>query len=147
MQLAERVPSQVDAVAEVPPRSARASLTAPVRWVFLTIGESTGVRVGNRVFITREGDAWRDNRLSRRVSYGETVENAGEPREYPPEVLAEGTVVDVRKARAPCSSRARSRTSRSETAPSCAPGLSRKAPRGAAPLPGAEGSGRCSRRE
>ncbi|MEO0325910.1 MAG: LysM domain-containing protein [Myxococcota bacterium] len=97
LELGTRVPSRVDAVTEVAATLRPRELNGSGQVVFLNIGESTGVQTGNRVFITREGDAWRDNRLSRRVSYGESVENAGEPREYPPEVLAEGTVVDVRE--------------------------------------------------
>ena len=97
LELVERVPSTVDAVAEVAATLRPRQLNGSGQVVFLTIGESTGVRAGNRVFITREGDAWRDNRLSRRLSYGETVEDSREPRDYPTEVLAEGTVVDVRE--------------------------------------------------
>lgn len=66
---------------------------------FINFGTEEGAQRGNRVFVIREGDDWRlsqDVASDRDEFYGATVENAPEPREYPPEVAAEGILVDVR---------------------------------------------------
>ncbi|MEM9073462.1 MAG: LysM peptidoglycan-binding domain-containing protein, partial [Myxococcota bacterium] len=74
-------------------------LIADQQVVFLNVGEEDGVEVGNRFFVIREGDEWRQNVLSSRLDYGQVYDDAPEPDEdeYPPEVIAEGRVVDVRE--------------------------------------------------
>ena len=66
--------------------------------IFVNVGEEQGVKVGNRFFIVRAGDEWRQNLQSRSLEYGQVVEDPPEPdeEEYPPEVIAEGRVVNVR---------------------------------------------------
>lgn len=69
--------------------------------VFVNVGRNENVLVGNRFFVVRTGDEWRDS-LTNRIDYGQQVDGAPTPDadEYPPEVIAEGRVVDVREATA-----------------------------------------------
>ncbi len=65
--------------------------------IFIDAGSTQGVELGNRFFVVREGDEWRDNRAEVRADYGAIVTDAPEPEEYLREVVAEGRVVDVRE--------------------------------------------------
>ena len=63
--------------------------------VFVDAGEHEGVRLGNRFFVLRNGDAWRQSlTASERTSGARTT--AHEPDEYPDQIVAEGRVVTVR---------------------------------------------------
>jgi hypothetical protein len=66
--------------------------------VFIDAGREQHVQVGNRFFVVRRGDDWRDS-LTGGQDYGQQVDSP-EPDDdlYPPEVVAEGRVVDVREA-------------------------------------------------
>jgi len=66
--------------------------------VFINVGEEQGVQLGNRFFIVRRGDEWRDSLHSDGLMYGQTIEGAPEAEDdaYPTEVIAEGRVVSVR---------------------------------------------------
>jgi hypothetical protein len=66
--------------------------------VFIDAGREQQVQVGNRFFVVRRGDDWR-NSLTGGQDYGQQVDSP-EPDDdlYPPEVVAEGRVVDVREA-------------------------------------------------
>ncbi|NOY90863.1 MAG: LysM peptidoglycan-binding domain-containing protein [Deltaproteobacteria bacterium] len=72
-------------------------LNAEQQIVFVDLGSDQGVRAGNRLFVVREGDQWREN-LTSGLEYGQTVAGAGreDAEEYPPEIIAEGRAVDVR---------------------------------------------------
>lgn len=100
LEMVEPVPSTVDVEGAVVATLRPRELNGSGQVVFLDVGEEQGLRAGNRVFVLREGDTWRESRLSRRLSYGESVDVPREPDEYPPEVIAEGTVVDVRSGSA-----------------------------------------------
>lgn len=95
----------------VPPRENAQELTAEVaatlrpltlsadsQLVFVNVGSESGVEVGNRFFVVRSGDEWRDGLQGGGITYGETIEGAREPgdEDYLPEVVAEGRVVNVR---------------------------------------------------
>ena len=73
-------------------------MSADNQLIFVNVGEEQGVLVGNRFFVVRVGDEWRQNLLSEGIDYGQLVPEAPEPDEedYPAEVVAEGRVVDVR---------------------------------------------------
>lgn len=66
--------------------------------VFVNVGRNESVQVGNRFFVVRVGDEWRES-LTNRLDYGQQVRRAPQAAadEYPPEVIAEGRVVDVRE--------------------------------------------------
>ena len=64
--------------------------------VFVNVGGEDGVRVGNRFFIVREGDTWRDNLPQGERAAGATLPGEGELDQYPEEIVAEGRVVNVR---------------------------------------------------
>jgi hypothetical protein len=84
-----------EVVANLEPRR----LSANAQIVFVNKGSEDGVQVGNRFFMVRQGDEWRDaEEVPSAEGYGETVPDAPEPEEdeYLPEVVAEGRVVNVR---------------------------------------------------
>jgi hypothetical protein len=64
--------------------------------IFVNAGEEQGVRQGNRFFIVREGDTWQQGLGDLSIDPGSTVEQPDQPEEYPPEVIAEARVIDVR---------------------------------------------------
>lgn len=64
--------------------------------VFLDVGSTKGVQVGNRLFVLRQGDSWREELDSSALEPGVTVEQTSPPAEYPEEVVAEVRVVGVR---------------------------------------------------
>lgn len=64
--------------------------------VFVPVGREEGVAVGNRFFIVRSGDVWRDSLSAPPATAGATIEAPAEPEAYPAEIIAEGRVVDVR---------------------------------------------------
>jgi hypothetical protein len=64
--------------------------------VFVNVGQEQGVRQGNRFFIVREGDEWRRSLSGNEEQAGAVEPDRGEPDEYPPEIVAEGRVVNVR---------------------------------------------------
>ncbi len=70
-------------------------LVASQQVVFLDVGEQDGVKVGNRFFLMRAGDAWRESNVYR-GDLGEAEPDAPEPEQYPEEIIAEGRVVNVR---------------------------------------------------
>lgn len=102
------VPPSFDMVSPVPnDRDLEGAVVATVRprqlssdqqVIFVNLGEEQGVRLGNRIFIVREGDRWRQNLEAPTFEYGEVVDRGAtpEPEEYPPEIIAEGRVVNVR---------------------------------------------------
>jgi len=64
--------------------------------VFVNVGEEQGVRAGNRLFVIRAGDEWRESLDASEQAFGATVPGSDEPDEYPEEIVAEGRVVNVR---------------------------------------------------
>ena len=72
-------------------------LSADQQIVFVDVGSEQGIQAGNRLFVVREGDQWRQN-LTSGLEYGATHPDEGErdATDFPPEILAEGRAVDVR---------------------------------------------------
>lgn len=64
--------------------------------VFVPVGEEDGLRVGNRFFIMRDGDAFRRSLEMDEHRMGAATSLPEEPEEWPPEVIAEGRVVSLR---------------------------------------------------
>ena len=64
--------------------------------VFLDVGAEQGVQVGNRLFVTRQGDVWRDEIDGSALEPGRTVEQHREASQLPDEVVAEVRIVHVR---------------------------------------------------
>ena len=85
---------QAEVVATLRPRS----LSADYQIVFLDAGREQGVQLGNRFFVVRAGDEWRESLSQRPTNYGTLEQDVPDPDEedLPPEVIAEGRVVDVR---------------------------------------------------
>lgn len=66
--------------------------------VFLNVGEEEGVEAGNRFFVIRRGDEWRDSLRTSPTNMGSIVPGPRyRPEEYPDEVVAELRVIKVRK--------------------------------------------------
>ena len=66
--------------------------------VFLNVGEGTGVEPGNRFFVVRRGDEWRDSISTSPTNMGSIVPGPRyQPTDYPDEVVAEMRIVKVRK--------------------------------------------------
>ncbi|MCS6798748.1 MAG: LysM peptidoglycan-binding domain-containing protein [Myxococcota bacterium] len=66
--------------------------------VFVNLGSNHGVRPGNRMFVVRRGDPWRQSLESDEERFGATVPTQEQPpqEDYPEEVIAEARVVSVR---------------------------------------------------
>ena len=66
---------------------------------FVDKGSEDGVQVGNRFFIVRSGDSWRDEQVLDRMELGESIPDRERPDEesYPDEVVGEARVVAVRE--------------------------------------------------
>lgn len=65
--------------------------------MFMDIGANKGVELGNRAFVMRNGDVWRDTLVGRPEYSGAYEPDAEFAKTYPDEVVAEGRVVDVQK--------------------------------------------------
>jgi len=83
--------------------------------VFINKGESSGLRTGNRLFVVRRGDAWRQTMLTADMSLRISADDErpmppmeqtpGSKRDdanYPDELIAELRAVDVKKDSAAC---------------------------------------------
>jgi hypothetical protein len=67
--------------------------------VFVPVGETSGLVLGNRFYIVRAGDEWRRTVTAIGAStdsMGTTERSPDEPEEWPDEVIAEGRVVSLR---------------------------------------------------
>ncbi len=64
--------------------------------IFLDVGSEQGVREGNRLFVVRQGDTWREDIGSGALEPGSTAEVRRTPGEYPEEIVAEVRIVHVR---------------------------------------------------
>ncbi len=64
--------------------------------VFVSVGREEGVALGNRFFVVRAGDVWRESLPAEPANAGATEEAPPRPSEYPSEIVAEGRVVHVR---------------------------------------------------
>lgn len=64
--------------------------------IFVNAGAEQGIQRGNRFFILRQGDLWRDSLPGSERAAGATLPGAPEGGEYPFEIIAEGRVVNVR---------------------------------------------------
>lgn len=104
------MPRQFDLV---PPQPASRDLTASVvatlrprellgeqQIVFVSVGQEQGVRLGNRFFVIRAGDTWREGLPAAPANAGATEEAPPQPEELPAEIVAEGRVVHVRPSSA-----------------------------------------------
>jgi len=63
--------------------------------IFVNAGEEQGLELGNRFFIVRSGDEWREG-LSTSEREAGASDVTDEPVEYPDEIVAEARVVNVR---------------------------------------------------
>ena len=63
--------------------------------IFVSAGEEQGVRRGNRFFILRAQDEWRESLSTTERTAGART-TSDEPGEYPDEIIAEGRVVTLR---------------------------------------------------
>jgi hypothetical protein len=63
--------------------------------VFVNVGGEQGLELGNRFFIVRSGDEWRDN-LSTSERRAGASDVSDKPTDYPDEIVAEARVVNVR---------------------------------------------------
>lgn len=83
--------------------------------VFISKGESSGLRAGNRLFVVRRGDAWRQTMLTADMSLRispdderpmppmeQTPGSKRDDASYPDELVAELRAVDVKKDSAAC---------------------------------------------
>lgn len=64
--------------------------------VFVPVGEEDGVRIGNRFFLTRRGDSFRETLEMDEHRMGSATPLPAELEEWPEEVIAEGRVVSLR---------------------------------------------------
>ena len=72
-------------------------LPATNQMVFVDHGSESGVQVGNRFYIVRQGDEWRrtaEHRIGREIET--TVKPPKQPEHYPWEIVAVGRAVNVR---------------------------------------------------
>jgi hypothetical protein len=83
--------------------------------VFISKGEDAGLKVGNRLFIIRRGDAWRQSLVTPAAGYRvspddeqpmppmeQTPSSRKDEKNYPEEVVAELRVVALKKDSATC---------------------------------------------
>ncbi len=67
--------------------------------VFVPLGESDGLQLGNRLYIVRRGDEWQRGLGTIGTSasaVGASVDSSGDAHDYPDEVIGEGRVVSLR---------------------------------------------------
>jgi hypothetical protein len=67
--------------------------------VFIPVGSDDGIRLGNRLYIMRQGDEWQrglDSVGASASRVGAAVDSTGRQEDYPDEVIGEGRVVSVR---------------------------------------------------
>ena len=89
--------NQVDIDAQVVATLRPQRLVGQYNIIFVNAGGRQGVRPGNRFFIVRQGDDWRQNLTTEEREMGATVDVPPAPEEYPAEVVAEARVVHVRE--------------------------------------------------
>ncbi|MFW5875319.1 MAG: LysM peptidoglycan-binding domain-containing protein [Myxococcota bacterium] len=83
---------EAEVVATLRPRS----LMADHHIIFVDAGSEQGVKLGNRFFLMQRGDRWRGSlQVSERAMGARKPGAGGDPEDYPPEIVAEGRVVDV----------------------------------------------------
>jgi len=83
--------------------------------VFIDKGQSAGLKAGNRLFVMRRGDAWRQTLLTADMSFRvsadderpmppmeKTPGSEHDDRKYPEEFIAELRVVDLKKDSSAC---------------------------------------------
>ena len=83
--------------------------------IFIDKGEEAGLKVGNRLFIVRKGDAWRRSLVTRSAGYRvspddetplpimeQTPGSHRDEQNYPDEVVGELRVVAIKKDSATC---------------------------------------------
>jgi hypothetical protein len=95
-ELVAAVPNDVDFDTEVVAALRPLELNGDYQVVFVEGGAEQGVKVGNRFFIIRSGDEWRENLIQSESSAGATLPDEDELDDYPEEIIAEGRVVNVR---------------------------------------------------
>lgn len=95
-EMVEPTENQVDIEAQVVASLRPHLIVGDYQVVFVSAGSEQGVRVGNRFFMVRQGDEWRESLPGSVESVGSTGDTPEEPPEYPEEIVAEGRVVNVR---------------------------------------------------
>jgi hypothetical protein len=88
--------NQMSLVTEVVATLRPRELLADQQVIFVPVGADSGVEAGNRFFVVGRGDTWRQSITTSEATMGAAEPRADELDEYPPEVLAEARVVDVR---------------------------------------------------
>jgi hypothetical protein len=95
-ELVNAVPNDIDFDSSVVAALRPNELNGDYQVVFVEGGAEQGVKVGNRFFIIRSGDEWRENLIQSESAAGATLPDEDELDDYPDEIIAEGRVVNVR---------------------------------------------------
>jgi hypothetical protein len=95
-ELVNAVPNDIDFDTRVIAALRPYELNGDYQVVFVEGGAEQGVKVGNRFFIIRSGDEWRENLIHSEDAAGATLPDEDELDDYPEEIIAEGRVVNVR---------------------------------------------------
>jgi len=95
-ELVPPVANDRDLAAEVVATLRPRELVGDNQVIFVNVGQEAGVRRANRFFIVRQGDDWRQSLSASEEAMGAVEPGAGEPDEYPQEIIAEARVVNVR---------------------------------------------------
>lgn len=100
------IPRRFDVVAPVPAdRDLETEVVASLRphllvgteqIIFVPVGEEEGLRIGNRLFVTRRGDGFRRSLEMDEHRMGSATALPAAPEEWPEEVIAEARVVTLR---------------------------------------------------
>lgn len=94
-EMVEPVPNQASVQAQVVAALRPHMILGDYQVIFVNAGAEQGVRPGNRFFVIRQGDVWRQELPGSEREAGATVP-APEVAEYPTEIVAEARVVGVR---------------------------------------------------
>ena len=89
------VPADRDLETEIIATLDSTVMTGQNQVVFVPVGEAEGLRMGNRLTISREGDAWSQNRFGLAEITGSNIEPP-EAGELPSYLVAEARVVSLR---------------------------------------------------
>jgi hypothetical protein len=88
--------NEVDLQAEVVASLRPHDIMGAQQVLFVNVGSEQGVRPGNRLFVVRRGDQWREGVHGNEDTTGARFPNSARPAEYPDEIVAEGRAINVR---------------------------------------------------
>lgn len=94
--LVDPVANEIDLNAEVVATVRPRELVGDNQVVFVNAGSDQGVRSGNRFFVVRSDDEWRDSLPMGEVGAGASDPDTARLEDYPDEIIAEARVVTVR---------------------------------------------------